>query len=107
MIKRRLPPMAATCLPALLLGCAITPYPDFNRKLDSAIGKGNAQLNLPLDIRVGQYTAGELTVIEYAYLRPQYCRWRFSYDAAGRIIKWDYPDDSARRECAALAFHIR
>lgn len=92
---------------AALSGCATTAYPDFDRTLDSAIGKRKEQLNLPLDLPLRQYSEGELTAIEYAYLRPQYCRWNFFYNKSGQITRWAYPDDTARSECTALAFHIR
>ncbi|WP_343729929.1 hypothetical protein [Duganella sp.] len=107
MNKKIMPSAVMMTVLAALSGCATTAYPDFNRILDSAIGKRNAQLHLPLDLPLKQYSDGGRTVIEYAYLRPHYCRWRFSYDKAGRITQWAYPDDTARSECTALAFHIR
>ena len=99
--------LLACVLPSALLGCASVSYPNFNDWLDNAIGKTNAQLSLPVDLPMHRYSDGELTVIEYAYARPHYCRWRFSYNAAGQITHWSYPDPGARSECAALAVQLR
>ncbi|MFC0170520.1 hypothetical protein ACFFKC_20820 [Pseudoduganella danionis] len=104
----RLPHAMVVALSFLLGGCANTSsYPDFNAKLDMAVGKINEQVALPLDLPLKSASLDELVIVEYSYLRPVYCRWQFYYDGSGHIVKWAYPDDLARRECDTLAFHIR